>query len=39
MAVNSFMVPLGTLAPPFALPSLDGQIVTLDGLAPLGRCW
>ncbi|MGH3688312.1 MAG: thioredoxin family protein [Pseudonocardiaceae bacterium] len=32
MAVNSFMVPLGTLAPPFALPSLDGQIVTSDGL-------
>ncbi len=33
MAVNSFMVPLGTPAPPFALPSLDGQIVTSDGLA------
>ncbi|MGH3718425.1 MAG: thioredoxin family protein [Pseudonocardiaceae bacterium] len=34
MAVNSFMVPLGTLAPPFALPCLDGRIVTSDGLAP-----
>lgn len=34
MAVNSFMVALGTPAPPFALPSLDGQIVTSDGLAP-----
>lgn len=34
MAVNSFMVPLGTPAPPFALPSLDGQIVTSDDLAP-----
>ena len=34
MAVNSFMVPLGTPAPPFALPSLDGQIVTSDGLDP-----
>jgi thiol-disulfide isomerase/thioredoxin len=34
MAVNSFMVPLGTLAPPFALPSLYGQIVTSDDLAP-----
>jgi thiol-disulfide isomerase/thioredoxin len=32
MAVNSYMVPLGTLAPPFALPSLDGQIVTSEGL-------
>lgn len=28
------MVPLGTPAPPFALPSLDGQIVTSDGLDP-----
>ncbi|MGH3782288.1 MAG: thioredoxin family protein [Pseudonocardiaceae bacterium] len=28
------MVPLGTPAPPFALPSLDGEIVTSDGLAP-----
>jgi peroxiredoxin len=27
------MVPLGTPAPPFALPSLDGQIVRLDGFA------
>ncbi|MDQ2789376.1 MAG: thioredoxin family protein [Pseudonocardiales bacterium] len=34
MAVNSMMVPLGTPAPPFALPSLDGEIVTSDGLAP-----
>jgi len=34
MAVNSFMVPLGTPAPPFALPSLDGRIVTSDGFAP-----
>jgi thiol-disulfide isomerase/thioredoxin len=34
MAVNSFMVPLGTPTPPFALPSLDGQIVTSEGLAP-----
>jgi thiol-disulfide isomerase/thioredoxin len=34
MAVSSFTVPLGTPAPPFALPSLDGQIVTSDGLAP-----
>lgn len=32
MAVNSFMVPLGTSAPPFALPSLDGQIVTSEDL-------
>jgi peroxiredoxin len=34
MAVNSFMVPLGTPAPPFALPSLDGQTVASDDLAP-----
>jgi peroxiredoxin len=34
MAVNSFMVPLGTPAPPFALPSLDGQTVTLEDLGP-----
>jgi len=34
MAVNSMMVPLGTPAPPFALPSVDGEIVTSDGLAP-----
>lgn len=33
MAVSSFMVPLGTLAPPFALPALDGQLVTSDALA------
>lgn len=33
MAVNSFMVPLGTPAPSFALPSLDGPIVSSDGLA------
>jgi thiol-disulfide isomerase/thioredoxin len=36
MAVNSFMVPLGSPAPPFSLPSLDGQIVSSDGLA-VGR--
>ena len=30
MAVNSFMVPLGTPAPPFALPSLGGQVVSSD---------
>jgi thiol-disulfide isomerase/thioredoxin len=34
MAATSFMVALGTPAPPFALPSLDGQIVTSDGLDP-----
>lgn len=34
MAVNSFMVPLGTPAPPFALPSLDGHMVTSDDFAP-----
>lgn len=33
MAVHSFMVPLGTPAPPFALPSLDGQVVSLDSCA------
>ena len=33
MAVNSFMVPLGTPAPPFALPSLDGEIVSSDAAA------
>lgn len=27
------MVPLGTPAPPFALPSLDGQIIRSDGFA------
>ena len=27
------MVPLGTPAPPFALPSLDGQVVRSDGFA------
>jgi thiol-disulfide isomerase/thioredoxin len=32
MAVNSFMVPLGTPAPPFALPSLDGQVISSDDL-------
>ncbi len=32
MAVSSFMVSLGTPAPAFALPGLDGQIVTLDAL-------
>ncbi len=36
MAVNSFMVPLGTPAPPFALPSLDGQTVASADL-DLGR--
>lgn len=38
MAVSSFMVQLGTPAPAFALPGLDGQIVTSDALgssAPL----
>jgi thiol-disulfide isomerase/thioredoxin len=34
MAVSSFMVPLGTPASPFALPSIDGQIVRSDGFAP-----
>ncbi len=34
MAVNSFMVPLGTPAPPFVLPSVYGQIVSSDDLAP-----
>jgi peroxiredoxin len=34
MAVNSFMVPLGSPAPPFALPSLDGETVTSDDFAP-----
>lgn len=34
MAENSVMIALGTPAPPFALPSLDGQLVTTDGLAP-----
>ncbi len=34
MAVNSLMVPLGTPAPAFALPSLDGQIVSSDSLGP-----
>jgi len=29
MAVTSFMVPLGSPAPDFALPALDGAIVTL----------
>jgi thiol-disulfide isomerase/thioredoxin len=33
MAVNSFMVPLGTPAPPFALPSLDGELVSSEDLA------
>jgi thiol-disulfide isomerase/thioredoxin len=33
MAVKSFMVPLGTPVPAFALPSLDGEIVSSDGLA------
>lgn len=30
MAVNSFMVPIGTPAPRFALPSLGGEIVSSD---------
>ncbi|MGH3871166.1 MAG: thioredoxin family protein [Pseudonocardiaceae bacterium] len=34
MAVNSFMVPLGTPAAPFALPSLDGQTVASADLVP-----
>jgi thiol-disulfide isomerase/thioredoxin len=34
MAVNSFMVPLGTPAPPFTLPSVYGQIVSSGDLAP-----
>lgn len=34
MAVNSFMIPLGTPAPPFDLPSLDGRTVHSDGLGP-----
>ncbi|MGH4012405.1 MAG: thioredoxin family protein [Pseudonocardiaceae bacterium] len=33
MAVNSFMVPLGTPAPPFALPSLDGQTISPSDVA------
>lgn len=33
MAVHSFMVPLGTPAPDFALPSLDGAQVSLADLA------
>src|SRR5918911_5614841 len=33
MAVSSYMVPLGTPAPAFALPSLDGQIIRSDGFA------
>jgi peroxiredoxin len=33
MAVSSFMVPLGTPAPPFALPALDGRLVESDALA------
>jgi thiol-disulfide isomerase/thioredoxin len=32
MAVNSFMVSLGTPAPLFALPSLNGEVVTSDGV-------
>lgn len=32
MAVESQMVPLGTAAPPFDLPTVDGGRVTLDGL-------
>lgn len=33
VAVNSFMVPLGTPAPPFALPSLDGRTVSENDFA------
>ena len=33
MAVKSSMVPLGTPAPPFTLPSVDGSKVSLDDLA------
>ena len=33
MAVNSFMVPIGTPAPPFALPSLDGETVSSNSAA------
>ncbi len=34
MAESSFMVPLGTPSPLFALPALAGQIVASDGLGP-----
>lgn len=34
MAVNSFMVPLGTPAPPFELPALDGAVVRFEDLGP-----
>ena len=34
MAVSSFMVPLGTPAPPFSLPSVDGKVVPSDSLDP-----
>ncbi|MGC2374415.1 MAG: MauE/DoxX family redox-associated membrane protein [Solirubrobacteraceae bacterium] len=30
-------LPIGAPAPPFALPALDGEIVTLDGLRSSGR--
>ncbi|MCW2888717.1 MAG: hypothetical protein QOE54_70 [Streptosporangiaceae bacterium] len=30
MAINSFMVPLGTRAPEFSLPSIDGRKVSLS---------
>ena len=33
MAVSSFMVPIGTPAPDFALPDLDGTIVRRDDFA------
>jgi len=33
MAINSFMVPLGTPAPAFVLPSIDGREVSLDVFA------
>ncbi|WP_067814429.1 thioredoxin family protein [Actinomadura kijaniata] len=33
MAISSFMVPLGSSAPGFTLPSLDGTLVSMDDLA------
>ncbi len=33
MAVNSFMVPVGTPAPPFALSALNGETVSSDSAA------
>ncbi|MFC6883983.1 MULTISPECIES: thioredoxin family protein [Actinomadura] len=34
MAIASFMVPLGTPAPGFALPSIDARTVSLEDLPP-----